>query len=161
VEAAVLLLLEGVGGTETGGAEKPPGEAGVAGETGGLLGDEDEDGLGDVFGEVGVTYGAAGGGIDPVDVALDEFRKGGLAFVAEEGLQQLAIGHGMLLSLPHVRRREKGTWEAGILAWWQLAGRRASSFVISTVLLSDCGDAIFAAIPIDESPLVRMILGPN
>ncbi len=96
VTAAGGLLLEGVGGAVAGGAEEPAVELRVAGEEGGFLRDEEEDGLRHVFGEGVIGDEAAGGGIDPIDVAADEFGEGRLVFAGGVGGEQLVVGHRRL-----------------------------------------------------------------
>src|SRR6185503_18878171 len=57
-----------------------------------LLGQEREDGLGDVFGEVRVDDVTPGRAVDQVDVAGDEAREGGLRPVAGVLAEELEIG---------------------------------------------------------------------
>ncbi len=111
VTAAGGLLLEGVGGAVAGGAEEPAVELAVGGEAWGFLRDEDEDGLGDVFGGLGVAHEAAREGIDPVDVAADELGEGVLVFVGGEVGEELGVGHGKKApcSIRDVWPRGKGT----------------------------------------------------
>ncbi len=96
VTAAGGILLEGVGGAVAGGAEEPAVELAVGREEWGFLRDEDENGLGDVFGELGVPDEAAGSGIDPIDVAADEFGECCLVFAGGVGGEQLVVGHWKL-----------------------------------------------------------------
>ena len=42
----------------------------------GALGEQDEDGLGDVFGEMGIAQDALGGGMDGGEVTVDELAEG-------------------------------------------------------------------------------------
>ncbi len=93
VTAAGGFLFECVGSAVAGGAEEPAVELAVGGEESGFLRDEDEDGLGDVLGGLGVADEAVGEGIDPVDVAADELGEGVLVFVGGEGREQLGVGH--------------------------------------------------------------------
>ena len=59
-----------------GGGVEPAGEEDGGLEAGGVLGEEEEDGLGGVVGEVVVAAGLAEAGVvDEVGVAADEFAK--------------------------------------------------------------------------------------
>ena len=77
-----------VEGDVAGGSEEPAGEDGRGVESGGFSGEEEEDGLGDVLGEVLVAELADGAGVDEVDVAVDEGGGGALA----GGLGEVAGG---------------------------------------------------------------------
>jgi hypothetical protein len=79
VMEAALRAAARIQDAVVGGFEKPAAEGGVGAEVGGVFGDEDEDGLGDVFGEGGVADLAECGGVDEVEVALDEGGEGGVA----------------------------------------------------------------------------------
>jgi hypothetical protein len=71
--------LVGVSGPHrgvSGHLEEPRRKGRVPEEGGGLAGEDDEDGLGDVLCEVAVADDAGGGGEDPVDVAADELGEG-------------------------------------------------------------------------------------
>ena len=90
---SALVGAAGVGGAVAGNFEEPGGEEFGVAEGFGFLCEEEEDGLGDVFGEVGRGL-AFGGGVDEADVARGEGTEG--VFVAlEEGGEEFAVGgHG-------------------------------------------------------------------
>ncbi len=78
-EAAAGAFAEVVA-DETGDGVKPGGEVGGMRKGGGFFGEDDEDGLGGIFGGVGIGELAAGGGVDEREVAVDELAEGVLGF---------------------------------------------------------------------------------
>jgi hypothetical protein len=84
VAEAALSAFARIQDAVVGGFEKPTAEGGVGAEVGGFFGDEDEDGLGDVFGEGGVADLAESGGVDEVEVALDDGGEGSVAAGGEK-----------------------------------------------------------------------------
>jgi len=93
------LAAQGFGGDETGVTVQPAAEPDFAGKTFGEAREVNEDGLGDVLGEVGVAADEAdGGGIDEIEVAGGEFAKGGFrAVVGVIREQFLGVRHLYLL----------------------------------------------------------------
>jgi hypothetical protein len=88
--------LEVILGREAGDAQEPSGEQRGGAELSGFFGEDDEDGLGDILGGVGVADLAGGRGVDEIDVAADDFAEGGLGVVVgviAEELEVVAIGH--------------------------------------------------------------------
>jgi hypothetical protein len=77
----------------------------IRGEVGGLAGEGEENGLSDVFGELGGADLAAGGGIDESEVARDKCGEGGVGAFAGVALEELMIAHGGWL---HGSRRGGG-----------------------------------------------------
>ena len=95
VAAAAGLGADGVGGGVAGGVVEPTGEEDGRLEAGGALGEEEEDGLGGVVGEVAVAAGLAEAGVvDEVGVAVDELGEGVVVVVAGVGGEELGVGHG-------------------------------------------------------------------
>jgi hypothetical protein len=89
VAAVAAFALAEIGCAELRGAVQPGGEGFTLGNGFGFLGEEKEDGLGDV---VGFGWGdeAAGGGVDQMDVAEDEgFNSGAVAL--EVTLEEMPI----------------------------------------------------------------------
>jgi hypothetical protein len=77
VAAAAGFGADGVGGGVSGGVVEPAGQEDGRLEAAGAPGEEEEDGLGGVVGEVGVAAGLAEAGVvDEVGVAVDEGGKG-------------------------------------------------------------------------------------
>jgi hypothetical protein len=64
--------LEGVVDGEARGLEEPAGDGRALADGGGLAGEDDEDGLGDVFGEMAVANGAQREGEQPRAAAFDD-----------------------------------------------------------------------------------------
>jgi len=71
---------------------KPGDEGAIGGESRGFSVKQDEDGLGGVFGEVGVVEATSGEAIDPAEMSADEVGEGGGAAVAVLG-EEFDVGH--------------------------------------------------------------------
>ena len=80
-----------IGGSETRGLIEPSGQNDTRGQRGGFAGEDDEDGLRDFLGVMGVAGGAQGGGIDKIHVARDERSEGVFGLGSRELGQQLVI----------------------------------------------------------------------
>lgn len=89
------LCPDPVGGLPVGGRVEPSDEGRVTGKAVGLPGEFDEDGLGDVGCGRGVpVQDPEGGGVDEIDVPVDELGEGILAVPLGEAPQQLGIIRG-------------------------------------------------------------------
>ena len=92
---AASLAADHIDGGAAGDDVEPGGERLDGGEFLRVAGEVEEDGLRDVFGELGRADLAAGGGVDEVDVAGDEFGEGGLRIFAGVAGEQFVVGHGV------------------------------------------------------------------
>lgn len=101
-EAAADKIIGG----ETGGLKQPTGQGFIVPQGAGLSSQDDEDGLRDFLGLVGVADLAKGDGINEADVALDERGKGFIGMIFRILPQQRAVV-GRLHSQISVRRRGK------------------------------------------------------
>ncbi len=81
-----------IGAGEVGGFVEPAGEGGEGVECVGALGEKEKDGLGGVFGAVGIVEEAAGVGVYLGEVAIDELAEGGFVAVLEEGGEEIGVG---------------------------------------------------------------------
>src|SRR4051812_43090610 len=88
VAATAGFDLQRVGGGGAGGGEEP-GAQGTGGRDGGGLARKDqEDRLGDVLGELAVADATHGGGVNEVDMVVNEVGEGGFLAVAEVATQE-------------------------------------------------------------------------
>jgi hypothetical protein len=91
-------------------AEEPAGQNGFAIEGRGLAGQNQKDRLGDVLGQVRVANLAQGGGVNQVEVPVDQFGKGFIGFLPSPGFDEFVIGHNLQPVLPlNPRLGRKGT----------------------------------------------------
>ena len=63
----------------------------MPGETAGILSQGGKCALGDVLGQMCIAKAAQRGGIDEINMAADEFRKGGIRAVVRVILQELLV----------------------------------------------------------------------
>ena len=75
-----------------GGFVQPGDERAVAGEIRGFAMEENEDGLADVVGEVGIAEASAGQAKDPIEMSADEIGEGALVAGAVL-LKEFNVGH--------------------------------------------------------------------
>ena len=101
-ELLFVFLAGAVGAAEVAegvveGVEEPAGEIAFLGigHGVGLLCEEEEDGLGGVFGEMAVVELAEGGGEDPGGVAVGEGAEGGFGPRGGEVVEEVGVGWGV------------------------------------------------------------------
>ena len=88
---AAVFGAQEIGGGEPGGLIEPAGEDGGRAQLAGFFGQDDEDGLGDFLGGVGVAGFAEGGGVDEVDVTGNERDKGRLGIPGDVLREQIHV----------------------------------------------------------------------
>jgi hypothetical protein len=89
---AVALDAQGILAGIVGDFVKPAGEGFVGRKFAGALGEDDEDGLRDIVGEMAVAEDAAGGRVDEGQVALDELAESRLGAGFSELAEKFVVG---------------------------------------------------------------------
>jgi uncharacterized membrane protein len=95
---AAGFAADEIDGGAAGDDVEPRGERLAGREIAGATGEVEEDGLGDVFGEVRWADLAARGGINEIEMAGDELGEGSLVAGAGVALEQVVVAHVSLLS---------------------------------------------------------------
>lgn len=96
-DLAAAVCAAGFTAGVAGDAEEPGAQGLARGDAVGFLGEDEEDGLGDVFGGGGILKLAACGGVDEVEVLADEGFEGGGVAAGGPGSEKLLVGGGHLL----------------------------------------------------------------